>query len=126
MRTIPKITQAEWRVMKILWEKSPRTSSEIIEMLAGEVEWNPKTIKTLLSRLIKKNAIGFTKEKRSYLYSPLVKENECQQSERNTFLSRVYNGALQPMLAAFLEDEKLTKDEIQELKRILDQKGQEK
>ncbi len=126
MSIIPKITQAEWRVMKILWEKSPRTSSEIIEMLAGEVEWNPKTIKTLLNRLIKKNAIGFTKEKRSYLYSPLVKENECQQSERNTFLGRVYNGALQPMLAAFLEDEKLTKDEIQELKRILDQKGQEK
>ncbi len=126
MSIIPKITQAEWRVMKILWEKSPRTSSEIIEMLAGEVEWNPKTIKTLLNRLIKKNAIGFTKEKRSYLYSPLVKENECQQSERKTFLGRVYNGALQPMLAAFLEDEKLTKDEIQELKRILDQKGQEK
>jgi BlaI family penicillinase repressor len=76
----------------------------------------------LLNRLVKKNAIGFEKEKRSYLYSPLVKENECKQSERKTFLGRVYSGSLKPLLAAFLEDEKLTKDEIQELKRILDQK----
>jgi BlaI family transcriptional regulator, penicillinase repressor len=120
---IPKIAVSEWRIMKLLWKKSPRTSNEIIERLAGEIEWNPKTVKTLLNRLVNKKAIDYEKEGRSYLYFPLLKENECQRVERKTFLNRVYNGALQPMFAAFLEEEKLSKDEIDELKKILEKKG---
>lgn len=120
---LPKIAGSEWRIMKLLWQKSPQTSNEIIEQLAGEVEWNPKTVKTLLNRLVNKSAIGFEKEGRSYLYHPLLSEDECKRVERKTFLSRVYSGALQPMFAAFLEEENLSQDEINELKRILEKKG---
>lgn len=120
---IPKIAGSEWRIMTLLWKKSPQTASEIIAQLAGEVEWKPKTIKTLLSRLVTKNAIRFEKEGRGYLYFPIVTEDECKRVERETFLRRVYNGALKPMFTAFLEDEKLSQDDIDELKRILEEKG---
>ncbi len=125
---IPKISEAEWRVMKLLWDKSPRTSNEIIHILDNDkhVDWNPKTIKTLLNRLMNKGALEYEKQGRSYLYSPKVSENECQRIERQTFLGRVYRGALKPMLTAFIEDEKLTKEDINELKRILEKKEKEK
>lgn len=122
---IPKISEAEWRVMTLLWDKAPRTSNEIIDILEHDnsVDWNPKTIKTLLNRLVNKGALDFDKEGRSYLYYPKVQEAECRRAERRSFLSRVYSGALKPMLAAFIEDEKLTKEDIEELKRILEEKG---
>ena len=121
---IPKISEAEWRIMKLLWQKSPHTSNELIDILKKDdaVAWNPKTIKTLLNRLVNKGALDFEKEGRSYLYSPKVDESECRRAERNSFLGRVYSGALKPMLAAFLEDEQLSKDDIEELKRILEEK----
>ena len=124
----PKISEAEWRVMKLLWEKAPRTSNEIIDILEHDdsVDWNPKTIKTLLNRLVNKGALDFDKEGRAYLYYPKVQEAECRRAERRSFLSRVYSGALKPMLAAFIEDEKLTKEDIDELKRILEEKEQGK
>ena len=116
---LPKIAKSEWRIMKILWNQSPMTAKQIIKALANSVQWNPKTVKTLLNRLVKKKALGFTKEGRTYNYFPLVSENECANAERQSFLSKVYSGALQPMLAAFLEDGKLSEDEIAELKKIL-------
>lgn len=125
---VPKISDAEWRIMKLIWDKHPRTSNEIIAILEkdGAVDWNPKTIKTLLNRLVNKGALNFDKEGRSYLYYPRVDEKECRRVERKTFLKRVYSGALKPMLAAFIEDEKLTKDDIEDLKKILEKKESEK
>jgi len=121
---IPRISDAEWRIMKLLWEESPRTSNDIIELLddAEEVDWNPKTIKTLLNRLVKKGALDYDQEGRSYLYFPRVSESECRREERKSFLHRVYSGSLKPMLAAFIEDEQLTPEDIEELKSILEQK----
>ncbi len=125
-KPIPRIAESEWRIMKILWKKAPQTANEIIDKLNGHVEWTPKTIKTLLNRLVKKGALGFEKEGRSYLYSPVVKEKECTHEAARSFLNRVYDGTLQPMLAAFLKDEHLSPDEIAELKHILDTKGGKK
>ncbi|MBN1997813.1 BlaI/MecI/CopY family transcriptional regulator [candidate division KSB1 bacterium] len=125
---VPRISDAEWRIMKLLWDKSPRTSNEIIEILdaAEGVDWNPKTIKTLLNRLVNKGALVYEKSGRSYLYLPKVGEKECKRLERQSFLDRVYSGSLKPMLAAFLEDENMTQSDIDELKKILDQKSDRK
>lgn len=121
-KKMPKISDAEWQVMKILWENSPQTANEIVEKLADPNNWNPRTVKTLLNRLVTKGALDFEVKGRSYLYSPAIAEKECTREARKSFLSRVYGGALQPMLAAFLEDEKLSPEEIAELKRILEKK----
>ena len=109
--------------MKLLWKKNPQTAKQIIDQLKGSVEWNPKTIKTLLNRLVNKEVLDFTKKGRIYEYHPLYSEEECRQNERNSFLKRVYNGALKPMMVAFLEENELSNEDIEELKKILDKES---
>lgn len=123
MTEIPKISEAEWEVMKIVWADSPRTSSQIIEALENVTEWKPKTIKTLISRLVSKNALGFKEEGRKYLYYPLVNENDCIRAENQTFLSKVYNGAIKTMLVNFIKESDLSKEDIDDLKKILDERN---
>ncbi len=122
MKHIPRISDSEWRVMKVLWERSPQSAGEVIAALANETDWKPKTIKTLLNRLVEKKALGFEQQGRAYLYHPLVPEKDCVKAENRSFLQRVHGGALLPMLAAFLDEQELSKQEIDELKRILHKK----
>jgi BlaI family penicillinase repressor len=119
MKNIPRISDAEWLVMKVLWNKSPLPASEIIEALEKSERWAPKTVKTLLNRLIKKGALGFEQEGRAYLYRPLVSESACTTAASEAFLSRVFGGSLQPMLAHFVEEKRLSPKEMKELKRLL-------
>ena len=118
-----KIAESEWKIMKIIWAHAPISGNDIIELLADATQWSPKTVRTLLNRLVKKQVIGFEKDGRSYIYSPLLSQSECTREERRSFLNRVYDGALQPMLAAFIEEEQLSDDEIEELRQILNKKG---
>ena len=123
MSEIPKISEAEWEVMKIVWSRSsPCTANEIVDALGGIADWKPNTIKSLITRLVKKQALGYEEERRMYLYYPLVSEDKCIKWETKSFVKRVFGGALKPMLVAFLQEEKLTQDEIEELKRILDER----
>lgn len=118
----PKISEAEWEIMKVLWARAPLSAAEIIEALEGSRDWSPKTVRTLIKRLNEKGAIGFNQTGRIYLYYPLVQEEECVQSETKSFLKRIYGGTLRPMLVNFLQDEKLSREDIDELKRILDER----
>lgn len=122
MRKVPNISDAEWVVMRVLWDRSPRTANEVIGELEAETEWSPQTIKTLLNRLVKKEALGYEANGRIYDYYPLVQEEDCVREESRSFLARVYRGALTPMLSHFLESEKLSAEEIEELRRLLDEK----
>lgn len=122
MKEIPRISEAEWEIMKIVWIKSPVSANQIIESLSGNIDWKPKTVKTLISRLVKKHALGYSQENRIYYYYPLVDADECLRAENQSFLNRVYGGALKPMLINFLREEKLTAEEIEELKCILDER----
>jgi BlaI family transcriptional regulator, penicillinase repressor len=119
MSQIPRISETEWEIMKICWEKSPVTAQEIIGALSASDEWHPKTAKTLLNRLVKKRALGFKKVGRAYLYQPLVAERDCVTAESESFLDRVFGGSLQPLLAHFVQAKKLSAAEISELKRLL-------
>ena len=122
MKTLPQISDTEWQVMKILWASEPLTANEVIKKIEGLMSWKPKTVKTLLGRLVKKNAISFDKDGRTYVYYPLVSEDECVKAESHSFLEKVFSGALNVMFANFLEEKELSKEEIAELKRILEQK----
>jgi BlaI family penicillinase repressor len=119
MSKTPRISETEWEIMKVCWEKSPVTAQEIIDALAAGDEWHPKTVKTLLNRLVKKRALGFQKQGRAYLYQPLVAEKDCVAAESESFLDRVFGGSLHPMLAHFVQTRKLSPVEISELKRLL-------
>jgi BlaI family transcriptional regulator, penicillinase repressor len=120
MKAIPQISDAEWEIMKILWGNAPLTANDIIERLSPKVAWKPKTIKTLINRLLKKQAIHYRKRDRAYEYYPLVSKEECARQENQSFLNRVYDGELNLMLAGFLDSGSLSKKDIAELKRILD------
>ncbi|MBF0528470.1 MAG: BlaI/MecI/CopY family transcriptional regulator [Deltaproteobacteria bacterium] len=108
--------------MKILWVSAPLTANEVIKKFEGLTSWKPKTVKTLLGRLVKKKALTFSKDGRAYVYYPLIPEDECVKAESRSFLQKVFCGALNVMFANFLEEQALSKEEIAELKRILDQK----
>ncbi|WP_336775457.1 BlaI/MecI/CopY family transcriptional regulator [Paenibacillus sp. MMO-58] len=123
MKEMSRISDAEWEVMKALWMKSPMSASEVIEALAGVNDWSPKTIRTLLTRLVQKEVITLDSNSKPYVYSPLVTEEETTRAETESFLKRLYGSvALKPMLVNFLKHEKLTKEDIDELKSILDER----
>lgn len=121
-RELPRIADSEWRVMQVLWEHGPQTANDVVRALSGEVKWKPRTIKTLISRLVKKGAIKVAEEGYRYRYSAAVAESACVRSETKSFVRRVYQGAAKPALAAFLEDADLSEQEIDDLQKVLDQK----
>jgi BlaI family penicillinase repressor len=122
MSKVPKISESEWLVMKAIWDENPVPSKRVVEILSDSTQWKPKTIKTLLSRLVQKGAVGHKKEGRGYIYYPLIKESVLVKAESQSFLKRVFRGALKPMIATLVESEDLSKEEIRELKRLLSKK----
>ena len=118
--SVPSITAAEWVVMRALWTKTPLSTNEVVAALADRTEWKPKTIHTLLARLVQKRALRAEKRGREFVYSPLVRAEECEYEVSRSFLGRFFDGELAPFLSRLVEREKLTKKEIEELKRILE------
>ncbi len=121
-KNLPRISDAEWTVMKVVWQMKAATAKEVVERLKDEANWKPKTIHTLLSRLIQKGALGSEKPGREYVFKPLVTEQECRLAASRSFLAKVFDGEVAPFLTCFLEREKLTRKEIEELKSILEDK----
>jgi BlaI family penicillinase repressor len=124
-KKIPKIAESEWRVMQVLWSNGSQTANDVVNALSGEVKWKPRTIKTLISRLVKKGAVKVTEEGYRYRYSAAVNETACVRSETKSFVRRVYQGAMKPALAAFIEDADLSDKEIDDIQKILSQKRKE-
>lgn len=119
MYKAPKISDAEWKVMNVVWENCKVTSSDIIEALKDKTEWKPSTIKSLINRLLNKKAISFTKSGNEYYYFPLISKNECRKSESHSFINKVFNGSIKSMLLAFVEAKEISETDIEELKQIL-------
>lgn len=126
MKSIPKIAESEWQILKIIWENPKITANEIIKNIKGKEDWKASTIKTLINRLLKKNAIGFDKVGKEYLYYPLISKDECIIKESQSFLDRVFNGSLNNMLLNFVKSDNLSKADIEELKNILNKNDEEK
>ena len=121
-KTIPRISETEWEVMRVLWARHPATASEIIDRLtASDGSWHPKTVRTLLARLVRKQALGYQAQGRRYVYEPLVTEQECVTVVSASFLERVFGGALKPMLTHFVESRRLSKQDLEELRQVLEQ-----
>lgn len=121
MKPAPQISEAELEVMKVLWSLNEATSTQIVENLEGISEWKPKTIHTLINRLVNKQAIGATKiDGKSYLYKPLVSIEDYRRQANRSFINKLYNGSMNMMLASFVKEHQLSPEEIEELKRILD------
>lgn len=126
MKNIPNISGSELEIMKLLWKDNPLSANEIRSLLSDEISWSNQTIKTFINRLLNKQAIRFEKSGRSYLYYPLISYDEYVKEENKFFLEKVYDGAIGMLFSKFLEGEKLSDKEIENLQRILEQKKYDK
>ncbi len=122
MATQPKVSEAEWQVMNVLWEQSPLTVKEIVAVLSQRTDWHLETIRTLVNRLEKKGAIGYQKQGRRYHYYPLLSQEQCVRQEAESILTRTGPAVLKPLLSAFIEQESLSEAQIEELRQLLDKK----
>jgi BlaI family penicillinase repressor len=122
MPATPLISEAEWKIMRVLWKKAPQPAYDIIQELGASEDWHPNTVKTLLARLHKKKVLAIQKYKNLYLYSPLRTEEECVQAESESFLERLFGGAVQPLLVHFAKKRMLSKKDLDDLRRILERK----
>lgn len=107
--------------MRVLWSRGASTSNKVVSELAPLAGWKPNTVKTLLARLEKKGVVKVERSAREHRYIAAISEAESAMAESRSFLSRVYNGAMMPMFAGFIEREKLTKREIAQLRQLLDE-----
>ena len=132
MARLPQISDAEWEVMKVVWDHGPLTAGDVVRQLSdgrgtgaggggAEGAWAPRTIKTLLSRLVKKRAVEVktSPDGRKFLYRARVSREECVRQESRSFISRVFDGSVAPALLHFLQGARLSRDDIQKLRETL-------
>ena len=121
MPNTPSISEAEWKIMKLLWRQAPQPAYDLAQTLSQSDQWDPRMVKTLLNRLLHKGAVGFKTYKNLYLYFPLVAEEACVREESESFMERVFNGSLSLMLVHYARHKKLSKAEIETLKKIINE-----
>lgn len=122
MPRYPQISEAEYEVMKVVWKYAPISTNEITDKLLQTTSWSPKTIQTLIKRLVSKGALTYEKQSRVFVYTPLVKESEYIDSKSRSFLKRYFDGNITAMLSAYLENDSLSPSEIEKLLALLSQK----
>ena len=122
MNKLPQISEAEFEVMKVIWKYAPISTNEITEKLLQTTNWSPKTIQTLIKRLVTKGALTYEKQSRMFIYTPVVKESEYIGQESSSFLNRYCDGDITAMVSAYIENDKLSESELDTLRMLLSQK----
>ncbi|MCB1079797.1 MAG: BlaI/MecI/CopY family transcriptional regulator [Verrucomicrobiae bacterium] len=126
MGQIPRISDAEWKIMEIAWESPPIAAQQVLDALGKRENWKAQTIKTLIGRLVKKGALSYEIEGNRYLYSPLISREAAVAEETGSFLDRVARGSVAPLLSHLVETRKpLDADEIEALRSLLRQANDE-
>ena len=119
MDHLPQISEAEYEVMKVLWKYAPISTNEVTDQLTKTTDWSPKTIHTLLKRLVQKGAITYKKESRVFVYTPIVEEKEYLKKENDHFLDRFYNGKISGMVTSYINSDHISKEDLAELRTLL-------
>ena len=115
------ISEAESIVMEALWQRSPQSAEEVVAALAAAHDWQEATVKTLLNRLLNKGAVEASKDGRRYLYTPVLKREDWLTRESKGLLDRLFGGRVAPLVAHFSEHRKLSKKDIAELKKLIEE-----
>ena len=114
-----RISEAEHAVMEALWERSPLTATEVCDEVCQSRDWSLATVKTLLSRLVAKNAIATRPDGRRFLYTPLLKREDYVGHESQRLVDRLFGGRAAPLFAHLAENEALSEDDIAEIEALL-------
>jgi BlaI family penicillinase repressor len=121
MEDLPSISEAESAVMEVLWRTSPASTEDVVAALKNRQDWQEPTIKTLLNRLLKKGAISAQRDGRRYLYSPVLLRDQWLASESKGLLDRLFGGRVAPLVAHFSKQRRLTRKDLAELKRLIEE-----
>lgn len=119
------ISESEAKVMQVLWDDNPLGADQIIAKLSSTESWQATTIKTLINRLLKKEAIVAEADGRRYLYHPKLSRRDYIGSESRSLVDRLFDGKVAPLVSHFAEQRKLTKRDVAELRRLLDELDRE-
>lgn len=114
-----RISEAEHAVMEVLWHKSPLTAAEVCERVCNERDWSLATVKTLLSRLVAKNALVTQPDGKRFLYSPAIARSDYVGTESRRLVDRLFGGRAAPLFAHLAQSESLTSDDIAEIEALL-------
>lgn len=115
----PSITAAEWEVMEAVWAEAPVTAVALTALLEPRRGWSATTVKTLLTRLVRKGALRFERDGKRFLYSPAFSRESCTRAETTSFLERVFGGRPTPLLAFLVQDRRLSAADLAELEALL-------
>lgn len=125
LANLPQISEAEYEVMKVIWKYAPISTNDITDRLTRTTTWSPKTIQTLIKRLVNKGVLSYEKQSRMFVYTPLVKESDYIGQESSSFLNRFYDGKIAAMVSAYIDNDRLSESEIDTLRSLLS-KGSKK
>lgn len=114
-----RISDAEHAVMEVLWDEAPLTAQEVAERVPAERGWSANTVKTLLGRLLAKEAVGYDEDGRRYLYRPLVAREDHLTRESKRLIDRLFGGKLTPLVAHLAEQDELTAEDVAEIEALL-------
>jgi predicted transcriptional regulator len=114
-----QISAAESQVMEALWRKAPLTPEEIITATAKPNGWGAGTVRTLITRLLRKGALAGARQDGGYFYRPLISRADYVQSESQTLLDRLFAGQVAPLVTHFVTRQKLTGADIKKLKKLI-------
>ena len=118
---VVSISDAEWQVMNVIWDRQPLTAQDVVAALDGQAEWAPATIKTMLHRLVRKEVLTYEPQGNRYVYRCHVKRSDCIRQASKSFLERVFDGQSSSLVAHFLRNARLSPEEIAKLRSILDE-----
>ena len=121
-----QISEAESIVMQVLWKRQPLTADEIHAAIGSRQDWQAATVKTLLNRLLKKGAVSAERDGRRYLYAPVLQRDAWVVGESESLLDRLFGGRVAPLVAHFSERRKLSKKDIAELKKLVQELDDER
>src|SRR5271154_5605869 len=118
MKRIPRISEAEWEVMEVFWQRLSLTAAEACSLLKSDTQWKSTTVRTLISRLLKKGILTYEIDGKRYLYSPALSREQCVEAASQSFLERIFGGAVQPLLLHFASRTRLSKRDAEKLKQL--------
>ena len=116
-----QISAAESQVMEALWHKAPLTPEDIIAATAKANDWGPGTVRTLITRLLRKGALAGARQEGGYFYKPLISQADYVGSESQMLLDRHFGGQVAPLVAHFVTQQKLTTADIKKLRKLIEE-----
>jgi len=116
----PYVTESEYEVMKVLWSENKKFTLADVMAAISNKDWKITTVATLLTRLADKGAISYDRKGKTHHYYPILKQEEYNVGETKTFLEKVYNGSVKSLVASLYENDELSKEDIEGLKKMFD------